>query len=210
MTSTSGADAPIRVNAERVLWRLPSDVHAFLALDLVQAHRGDVWLAGGALRSLIDRDDPVVDFDLFFKTEEARDVTVAKLEALGAECIFKCPEGKLQTFKLNLDGKDYKIQVITPQFYGNADTLLDTFDLHACRFAYDGDKITLFRSSIRAIRDKVATIHRVTHPNATFRRLLKYRDKGYKIPNQAIDMLVETVYDAGMEAKTLSREFYID
>jgi len=58
-----------------------------------------VMLAGGALRTIIDRNDEVCDFDLFFKTELALSNCRTVLAAIGT-LIFECPEGRLFTYKV--------------------------------------------------------------------------------------------------------------
>ena len=40
--------------------------------------------------------------------------------------------------------------------------------------------------------------------------MMKYRDKGFKVTNKAVDFFTQRVYDMGMKEVTLQREFYVD
>lgn len=75
----------------------------------------NVWLAGGALRTLIDPTEKICDYDLFFKQRENNpfepfDLTIdrndgevlktkEKLEKLGFKLTFECPQGKLYSYE---------------------------------------------------------------------------------------------------------------
>lgn len=191
-----------------VLWRIKNQIiHDFLKLEVIGKNdTGMCWLAGGSLRGLIDEEDKLVDFDLFFSNSIRAAETSLYFEKEEYELVFKCPKGELTTFKK----KDVKVQLITKNFYSDSFNLLSTFDLNAARFAYDGEFVYTDRAAIRAVKNKTTDLYTVTHPNATFKRMLKYRDKGYKITNESIDKFVKTVYDMGLEGTNLQREFYVD
>ena len=147
----------------------------------------DVILAGGAGRSLFDRSDIIQDFDLFFTSSMFVDETIKKLLDLNFECTYKCIEGKLYTFKK----EDIKIQLICERFYTDDKSLLDSFDINACRFSFEYylDKLSVFtfHSAIKDVMRKQITLHKVSYPNATFKRMLKYMSKGYSLPNKTIN-----------------------
>lgn len=207
-----------------ILWRIKDQmIHDFLKMGVVgeSVRAGMCWLAGGALRGLVDKQDQLVDFDLFFSTGLRAAEVGLDLEARGFKVIFKCPKGELTTYvgptpdpdfeNLTLsDGRKMKVQFITKDFYKSAEQLLDTFDVDACRFAYDGENVFTDRAAIRAAKTREVTLHNVTHPNATFKRMMKYRDKGYKVTNEAVDFFTQKVYDMGMNEVTLQKQFYVD
>lgn len=206
-----------------VLWRIKDDmIHDFLKMGVVgESARGMCWLAGGALRGLVDEQDKLVDFDLFFSSAVRAAEVGLDLEARGFKVIFKCPKGELTTYigpksdvdleKMTLsDGRQMKVQLITKDFYKDVEQLLHTFDVDACRFAYDGENVYTDRAAICSVKKREVTLHNVTHPNATFKRMMKYRDKGYKVTNEAVDFFTQSVYDMGMNEVTLQKQFYVD
>ena len=174
----------------------------FLTYELINDH---VWLAGGAIRSAI-MDEPIADYDLFFYSIIDSFNTIIRLEELGAELIFKCPEGKLTSFKLH----GMKIQCITEDFYASMVDLINTFDITACRYVTDGKIILTYYSSVRDTLSKKINLHRVMYPVATLKRIAKYAFKGYKLTNKASKFFVEGVYEKGLRQDPLNTRVYID
>lgn len=136
--------------------------------------------------------------------------------------IFKCPKGELTTYHKLMEPdftdmsikpanhQDMKVQLVTKNFYTDAESLLNLFDIDAARFAYDGEFIFTDRAAIRSAKKREVTLHNVTYPNATFKRMMKYCDKGFKLTNEAIDFFTQKIYDMGITETTLQREFYVD
>ena len=206
-----------------VMWRVTDPlVHEFIGMKIVgDTLHGTCWLAGGALRGLVDKDDVLVDVDLFFSNMPRAAEVAVDLERLGFKVIFKCPKGELTTYvspkpeidmenAILSDGRQIKVQLVTKMTYATVDDMLGSFDIDACRFAYDGDHVYTDRAAIRSVRRREITLHNVTHPNATFKRILKYRDKGYRVTNEAVDFFTQKVYDMGMNEVTLQKQFYVD
>lgn len=137
-------------------------------------------LAGGAVRSFIDNEDPR-DFDLFIISQLGSDNGLkAKLvEFLNSkyEKVFECPQGFLYSYKTPFG----KLQLITPRIYKSIEELLGTFDLSPCLAAFDGRYVHLDKPFIRSVKKKICTIQKVTYPIATMSRLYKYRGYGYNI-----------------------------
>jgi len=183
--------------------RAPHELKHFLSLDIVNQ---DVILAGGALRTIFKDDSKIVDFDLFFKDGLTPAKVSLQLEDLEFKNVFTCPKGELKTFKRD----DIKVQLITKTYYRDMEHVISTFDINACCIAYDGTKIVTTRNAIRDIFRKSITLNNVEYPNATFRRILKYKDKGYKVTNKAIDRFVDVIYNNGVEQSAMSRVFYVD
>jgi len=175
----------------------------FKKLDIIGS---DVWLAGGALRHLFMPLDPISDFDIFFRNISEAVPVEKYLVEQAFKVVFKCPIGKLTTLKKD----DMKVQLITENQYASPEDLMNHFDIKACRFAYDGNKIYTYYSSIRDVKNKKVNLHDVDFPSATFRRILKYQDKGYKVTNKTIEFMIARIYDAGKNKEDLDRRFYID
>lgn len=191
----------------------------------------NIVLAGGALRGIFGDKSPIADFDVFFvrkpfykSMKQQADAVATNLVLVGYTSVFKCPEGKLETFKkvtgfsrirtaLGLKPRPQdviKVQLITEKYYDNIKQLLDDFDINACRIAFTNTLIYTFYEAIRDIRRHRVTLHAISHPHVTFKRLLKYHDKGYTIPNQTIEKYAEDIWKLGSEKREFSKRFYID
>lgn len=186
-----------------------NDLIYFVGMGLID---NTTMLAGGALRSLFDY-GVISDFDLFFKYPTAAWIAKDRLLAENFKVTFQCPEGKLTTLKKEPCYEipaGMKVQLITERWYYDPKELIDTFDINACRMAYDGQNITTCYSSIRDATKKKINLHAVSYPAATMKRIAKYIQKGYTLQNGAVDTFINTVYDAGLEHRELDRRFYID
>lgn len=172
----------------------------------------NVWLAGGALRTLIDPKEKICDYDLFFKREiifhngeplgQKTNLNVqhtrTKLEKLGFKLTFECPQGKLYTYtKYKSVGENefeviHKVQLICEKFYENPIQLINEFDLTPTLFCTDGTYLWTDRRGIKSVKKKNCNLVALTHPVSTIRRLIKYEKKGYYI-NSAIREIVSNL-----------------
>ncbi len=154
------------------------------------------FLAGGALRTLINNDEEVADFDVFFEDapEEVIDGVITKhtrceeiKEILLSERfkqVFVCPKGELFTFKKD----DIKVQLILSTT-GTPETVISAFDFGACRVAFDGVFLYFDKEFVRDVRTKVLSVQNVTFPAATIKRMMKYKDKGYNVSQAAVQFM---------------------
>jgi hypothetical protein len=175
----------------------------------------DVWLAGGSLRGIIGGKNTINDFDMFFRNQTACQNLVSRLEKHKIlKLVFSCSNNKLKTYSGIIKPNDksfyIKIQLITPKFYDSVEELLNSFDINACRLLMDNNFLYTYRSVLNDIKHREINLHNVTHPNATFKRMLKYQSKGYRITNHAIDFFVDKVYDMGANDIELQSQHYID
>jgi hypothetical protein len=175
----------------------------------------DVWLAGGALRGIVGEKNTINDFDVFFRNPTAYQNLISRLDQHKIlKLVFSCPNNKLKTYSgiVKHDDSSFyiKIQLITPKFYDTVEELLNSFDINACRLIMDNKFLYTYRSILKDIKHREINLHNVTHPNATFKRMLKYQSKGYKITNHAIDFFVDKVYDMGYSNIELQNQHYID
>jgi hypothetical protein len=135
-----------------------------------------VWLAGGAARSLLTK-EKVNDFDLFFRSEAAKDKAVASLEFQGFEVVFKCPEGKLTTLKK----KGFpKVQCVSENYYPSREALIFEFDFTVCMFVADYDTLESTEQAFVDAFMKTLRLGKLTFPTATLTRMVKYIQYGYQ------------------------------
>lgn len=160
-------------------------LRGFLDLGLVC---GGVWLAGGALRTILSKDE-IKDYDLFFKDEAFFYATTVHLEVLGAIKTFECPKKELFTYKYG----NLKIQLIKKRYYESPEVLLNSFDFTVCQFCWNGR--VLFVSSKNSIKDsknRNLRINEIQYPVASLNRLVKYAKRGYKYFDALDDFISKT------------------
>ena len=162
------------------------------------------FLAGGAIRSFLDRDDPIADYDIFFTRTDKIDVVRDILVEADAVLKFACPKGQLFTYHLDLKSehwwenlfgkpKTIIIQLICKAVYTDVASCVNTFDINAGRFGYDGISLYTDRFAIKDVRTKVLTLFSVSYPAATLGRIYKYAQKGYKHYQARIDFINLTI-----------------
>lgn len=171
-------------------------IQEFLDLNFLS---NKVVLAGGSLRTLVNPDDKVVDYDLFFIGEEIEKIKndlQQKIFDLGGKKMFQCKKDELRSFKLG----EMKIQFISIQSikYNSIEELLNSFDINASRLAFDGERLYCFKESIADIFYNHISLHKVTYPTATLKRIAKYWEKGFKI-TRASKEFVRQVRDNGLD-----------
>ena len=186
-----------------MLKRANNQFNKFIDLNLIDKNS---YLAGGVFRHLFDKEDKIIDYDIFFKNEDGKTDIKEKLDKIGANNIFSCPNGKLFTYRY----EDLKIQLITEFTYNNVFELVDSFDINACRFCYHENKFYFNKESIKDVKKKRITLHRADFPAATFNRIIKYKNKGYILPHDTLEWIVNDIWSKGVSGILLDTSVYID
>lgn len=201
-----------------------------------------VWLAGGALRTLVDPKETIVDYDLFFKYDvrehqsmdafwhkHLTNVTETReaLTKLGFKLTFECPEGKMYTYEKSIcsvcgtveidAGYQHtlhifckqKVQLICEYFYSSPEELLATFDLTPTLFCTDGTRLWCYKSGVNAVKNKQCDLHKLIYPFSTFRRIMKYSNKGYNCQT-AINKFISNLIDRTSILTEDEMRIYID
>lgn len=163
----------------------------------------DVWLGGGSLRSLVDPNDEVADFDLFFRRLSAVEEVQKKLEQARYNLIYSCPNKTLFTYSKDSN----KVQVVCREEYLSMPQMLETFDFTACIAATNGKQLYFSTNFVKDVRKKELRLASLTYPTATLKRIVKYSNKGYKIGRIAREF-VENVNSNTFSADDL--EGYVD
>ncbi len=180
-------------------------IKRFLDLKLL-FRTSSVYLAGGALQTLVNPSIKINDYDLFFKDGEYAKIAKALLEEVHkATKIFECPKGELTTYSV----KGMKIQLITKFYYNSMEDLINTFDFRAAMFAFDGETLVTTRSAIHDTKKKLVTINAVQYPVATLNRMIKYAArKRFRVTPDAMRDFVMIVNLSRFDEDQL--ELYID
>ena len=165
------------------------------------------WLAGGALRRTLLRQEPDSDFDFFFRDADQLAEFTAALDKLGLEKLRETEHhvhyrGRVGDSALPLD-----VQCIRFAFYANAQAVIDSFDFTICQFAFDGVNLSAGEYSLWDLGRKRLAVHRVTFPVSSMRRVLKYATQGFKACNGCLATLLR----ATAENPSLNTEIaYVD
>lgn len=141
-----------------------------------------VFLAGGALRTFIDKNDEVCDYDIFFYNLD--DVEAIKKMLLDADfnLYYACPENKLFSYIYSEDeSSSIKVQLICEQAYESPIDCISQFDFGACAAALTHEKFYCYDMFINNVRSKTITMLSLPFPLASFKRAAKYAAKGYNI-----------------------------
>lgn len=148
-----------------------------------------VYLAGGVIRPIINKNDIIKDYDIFFENEEIGETVLNNLKNAGAKITFVCPKGELTTLKFN----NSKIQLITKFYYKSVEELVFSFDINAGCACITNGHIYYKKEFLNDVIKKLVTLNKVTFPVATMQRMFKYKQKGYYLPESTMINFVQEV-----------------
>jgi hypothetical protein len=138
---------------------------------------GKAWIAGGALRAIIDK-EPVNDIDCYFDQMESVDETfrhICSIQSLKTKLLY-CDE-----MVINLETSIGKIDLIRRLHSDPVKCLLD-FDFTCCQLAVDiNQQVYWGENTLEHINDKKLIISNPQNPLGTLLRLMKYSKKGYSL-----------------------------
>lgn len=144
-------------------------------------------LAGGALRTIIDANDEIIDYDIFFNSHCDIKTIIEKFKNIGFTVYWECPKGEL----FNLRNKNNeKVQLVLPNVFKSPIEWLEIFDIRAGQIALHNNILYISKLAIKDIRKKLIFLENVPYPVATFRRIMKYNKKGYHIYQKEIEALL--------------------
>jgi uncharacterized membrane protein len=198
-----------------------SKLQESLWIDYESLTKAGAIIAGGSLRTLIDKEDTVCDIDLFFKEEESIANTKSLLEDSEYVCVFQCPLGYLSTyykFSEKVVGKRFdgspeyevlsKVQLITRNLYIDLEHVVSSFDLMPCCVAMDSERIVFADKWVRSVKKKMLYLNNLTYPVATLNRIDKYKRKGYYASEAFYVDIITTIQSSRFDGDRMS--LYID
>lgn len=192
-----------------------------LWIDYESLTKAGAIIAGGSLRTLIDKEDEVCDIDLFFKEQESITNTKCLLEDNEYVCVFQCPLGYLSTyykFSEKIVGERFdgspeyevlsKVQLITRDLYIDLEHVVSSFDLMPCCVAMDNERLVFADKWVRSVKKKMLYLNNLTYPVATLNRIDKYKRKGYYASEAFYVDIIKTVQSSSFDGDRMS--LYID
>lgn len=148
------------------------------------------WLAGGALRRTLLRQEPDSDFDFFFRDAEQLSKFQSELEARGLRKVRET-EHHLH-YRGMVDGNVPRdIQLIRFAHYADAAAVIDSFDFTICQMAFDGLTLSVGSYTLWDLGRKRLALHKITFPVSSMRRVLKYATQGFAACNGCLAGLVK-------------------
>jgi hypothetical protein len=164
-----------------------------------------VYLAGGAIRNLLNDVKNDKDYDFFFASSADLTTWETNLLKTGKK-VFE--NTFCNTYKLSVDNQEIKIQAIKHQFYTSLEDLLNSFDYTICMFGYDGSNLICGDYSLWDLSSKSLIVNKITYPVASIRRLIKYSKYGFKVCNGTISTILQNVVN---DQKLLNNDIeYLD
>lgn len=151
------------------------------------------WIAGGALRRTVCRQEPDSDFDFFFRDADQLSAFRAESETRGIK--FSRETDHHIEMDGDIAGMHRKIQLIRFAYYENAAAVIDSFDFTICQFVFDGTTLTCGDHSLWDLGRKRLAVNRITFPLSTMRRVLKYAKQGFNACPGALTTILTAVPD---------------
>lgn len=177
---------------------LPKDDYKLL-YDIIKPDlkRGP-YICGGSVMHWLENKESVrgiTDIDIYCKDDNQQAQLELQFKSVTG-MILKCETQRALTFSYN----DYMIQIIK-MYTGTVETVLNSFDITACKVATDGFELFAMPNAIDHIQEKKIEI--LEPKPESVRRVIKYLIKGYSLDDTTFDRIAakqDTVWKYGYES----------
>lgn len=159
---------------------------------------GNVYLAGGAIRRMVENNPKESDYDLFI-----RKGSIDNIEK----------EIKDQGFQLNRETENHReylfmgnknstrIQIMYNWTFHTPDQLLNFFDFTLCQCAMTEQRLYFGDYTLFDIAKRRIAINRITFFHSSLRRMFKYSNQGYYACAGTLQTFINSVLDNPSEAR---------
>ena len=86
------------------------------------------------------------------------------------------------------NGDQFKLQLIKKNFYPDAQSVIDDFDITVCQIAWDGSNLVVGKDFITDLKNKKLRFYKISPQS--HKRLVKYMSYGYEPDNQTFKELM--------------------
>lgn len=148
------------------------------------------WLAGGALRRTLLRQEPESDFDFFFRDADQLEAFRSGLEDRGLTKVRQTEHHIHYRGRIGSSALERDIQLIRFAFYADAAAVIDSFDFTICQIAFDGETLTVGENTLWDLARHRLAVNKITFPVSSTRRLLKYAKQGFTACNGCLSSLL--------------------
>lgn len=162
----------------------PSDIKIMNQLDVRKYNA--VVAGGAALRWYQNLPVDSHDIDVWFNDESS----MSEIEKhIARKYTLKFSSENAQTYEINIDNKEYRVQLIKPKSNQNlpVQELIESFDITVCQIATDGVKWWISDSFMRDLLDRRLTFTKYTPK--TVRRLVKYWTYGFTPDSKTLETI---------------------
>lgn len=162
----------------------------------------DCFIAGGSVLSLVTKSE-ISDYDIYPKSEEGFIEVVETL--FDNNCFVVCVSDRAVTFKCNdikdSTGERMIFQVMTFDYFPDAQSIFKNFDFTVCMAAFDCDTEEYFFDDMfwQDVASKSLRFNSGTkYPLNSLIRTYKYKQKGYQCGKAELAKIALTVAEKGM------------
>lgn len=144
------------------------------------------WVAGGILRDFFSNIPLTTDIDVFFPNES---------EFNKIENYFKSKNCELVYNNENTVRYKYKNRYfdLVKKYFPTPKETINQFDFTVSMFAVDYENVYYGETSFMDLAKKQIIINKITYPESTLFRLLKYYKKGFSICKNDLKTLVDAI-----------------
>jgi hypothetical protein len=178
------------------------------------------WIAGGALLRTYTGQPLDSDIDVFFQTKEqyeayVMDLTLRSYKGLSEvrkSSDFLVKETIVSewhtTLTVDYMDRTWKIQCVTFVYFKDISELFGSFDFDVCMWAYDGQTVHAFESTIESVKTKKISLKKINYPSVTLKRLVKYMRQGYDVNDTDVLALSRSFRSTKKEPKGIMDEHF--
>ena len=178
------------------------------------------WIAGGSLLRTYTGQPLDSDIDVFFQNKEQCDKYIFDLSAKSYKGLAeerKSSDYQVKgmfvnqwhnTLTINYMEREWKIQCVTFIYFNNIVELFSSFDFDVCMWAYDGQNVHSYESTVNSIKNKTMNLKKINYPSVTLKRLVKYMRQGYNISDTDVMNLAMSFRSIKKEPKDIMEEHF--
>ncbi len=144
------------------------------------------WIAGGSLRNYFSGNPMTTDYDLFFPNEVEFNKTYDYFKNKGCEIKWESNNGVKILY-------NDKIFDLVKKFFPSPKDTIDAFDFTVSMFAIDCNEVYHHENSFIDLAKKQLMFNKITYPESTFKRTLRYYKKGFLMCDGEVIKLIEAI-----------------
>lgn len=157
-----------------------------------------IYLAGGAIRRMVENNSKESDYDLFIRRNTAKEIEERLVEQ-GFQ-LKRETENHREYFFMGNE-KDTRIQIMHNWTFHTPERLLNFFDFTLCQCALSGSELYFGDYTLFDIAKRRIAINRITFHHSSLRRMFKYGNQGYYACAGTLQTFMNSVLDNPTEAR---------
>jgi hypothetical protein len=155
----------------------------------------DIMISGGSILSILN-DEPITDYDIFFRNENDYKKCY---ELLCNDSEYENIFNGLNGNKFEHKNKTYTFDLVFSLYFDNKTNLTNHFDFTICQIAVDKYGIEYSNNFEDDFKNKKLQLNNIPVPGSTLKRLAKYIKKGYTIHNDELEKLYVAIQNTTLQ-----------